>query len=246
MFLESVLYSMLIGALLAIIVLALFLKSVRPTIIVAFSIPFSVLFAIIIMYFTGININVMSLAGLALAIGMLVDNSIVVIENIFRLRSKGVAPARAAVQGAKQVSSAIIASTVTTICVFLPMVFTSGLVRDLMIPFAFTITYALTASLIVALTIVPTMASVVLKKIKQKRQPVYEKVQRGYAKVLKWCLKYKIAALLIAVGLLVFSIISVFRMGIVMVPDMSSDTINIMATMPDDTDKETQCFRLTE
>ena len=239
MFLESVLYSMLIGALLAIIVLALFLKSVRPTIIVAFSIPFSVLFAIIIMYFTGININVMSLAGLALAIGMLVDNSIVVIENIFRLRSKGVAPARAAVQGAKQVSSAIIASTVTTICVFLPMVFTSGLVRDLMIPFAFTITYALTASLIVALTIVPTMASVVLKKIKQKRQPVYEKVQRGYAKVLKWCLKYKIAALLIAVGLLVFSIISVFRMGIVMVPDMSSDTINIMATMPDDTDKET-------
>lgn len=239
MFLDSVLYSMLIGAALAIIVLALFLKSVRPTIIVAFSIPFSVLFAIIIMYFTGININVMSLAGLALAIGMLVDNSIVVIENIFRLRSKGVAPARAAVQGAKQVSSAIIASTVTTICVFLPMVFTTGLVRDLMIPFAFTITYTLTASLIVALTIVPTMASVALKKIKHKKQPIYEKVQNGYAKILKWCLKYKIVALLTAVVLLIFSIVTVFRMGIVMIPEMSSDTINIMAEMPDDTDKET-------
>lgn len=239
MFLESVLYSMLIGAVLAIIVLALFLKSVRPTIVVAFSIPFSVLFAIILMYFTGIDINVMSLAGLGLAIGMLVDNSIVVIENIFRLRNKGISPARAAVQGAKQVASPIMASTITTICVFLPMIFTGGMVRDLMIPFALTISYALTASLLVALTVVPTVSSVVLKKTVNKKQPVFNAVLKGYRRVLSWCLKYKFVPLIAAVLLLVFSIYEVFKMGIVMIPDMNGDTISVTAEMPENTDKKT-------
>ncbi len=239
MFLDSVLYSMLIGAALAIIVLALFLKSVRPTIVVAFSIPFSVLFAAILMYFTGININVMSLAGLGLAIGMLVDNSIVVIENIFRLRNNGLSPARAAVQGAKQVAAPIAASTVTTICVFLPMVFTDGMVRDLMIPFALTISYALTASLFVALTVVPTVSSVVLKKTVKKKQPLFEKVLKVYKKVLSWCLRYKFVPLIAAVCLLAFSIYEVFKMGIVMVPAMAGDTITVTAEMPEDTDNET-------
>ena len=239
MFLESVLYSMLIGALLAIIVLALFLKNVKPTIVVAFSIPFSVLFAIILMYFTGININVMSLAGLGLAIGMLVDNSIVVIENIFRLRSNGIAPARAAVQGAKQVAAPITASTITTICVFLPMVFTEGMVRDLMIPFALTISYALTASLLVALTVVPTVSSVLLRKTVRRKQPLFDKVLNVYRHILKWCLKYKFVPLIAAVLLLVFSIYEVFKMGIVMVPNMSGDTISVTAEMPEDTDNDT-------
>lgn len=239
MFLESVLYSMLIGALLAIIVLALFLKNVKPTIVVAFSIPFSVLFAIILMYFTGININVMSLAGLGLAIGMLVDNSIVVIENIFRLRSNGIAPARAAVQGAKQVVAPITASTITTICVFLPMVFTEGMVRDLMIPFALTISYALTASLLVALTVVPTVSSVLLRKTVRRKQPLFDKVLNVYRHILKWCLKYKFVPLIAAVLLLVFSIYEVFKMGIVMVPNMSGDTISVTAEMPEDTDNDT-------
>lgn len=238
-FLESVLYSMLAGAALAIIVLALFLKSVKPTIVVAFSIPFSVLFAIILMYFTGININVMSLAGLALAIGMLVDNSIVVIENIFRLRNNGIAPARAAVQGAKQVAAPIAASTITTICVFLPMVFTEGMVRDLMMPFAFTISYALTASLFVALTVVPTVSSVILKKTVRKKQPLFDRVLKGYRHMLSWCLKYKFVPLIAAVLLLIFSIYEVFKMGIVMVPDMSGDTISVTAEMPEGTDNDT-------
>jgi len=235
MFLESVLYSMLIGAILAIIVLVLFLKSVRPTIVVAFSIPFSILFAIILMYFSGININVMSLAGLGLAIGMLVDNSIVVIENIFRLRNKGVEPARAAVWGTKQVASAIISSTLTTIFVFIPMIFTSGMIKDLVIPFALTITYALTASLIVALTLVPTFGSVMLKKIKPKKQPFLEKVLSIYGKILSWCLRFKVVPLLVAGALLVFSIVGVFRMGIVMMPDMSAETFSVTLNMPEDT-----------
>jgi len=149
MFINSILQSMIAGALLAVLVLALFFKDVKPTLVVAFSIPFSVLFAILIMYFSNISINIMTIAGLGLSIGMLADNSIVVIENIYRLRNNGLSAPREAGQGAKQVAGPIIASTLTTICVFLPMVFTTGLVAELMVPFALTISYALTASLIV-------------------------------------------------------------------------------------------------
>lgn len=227
MFLDSVLSSILIGAILAIIVLALFLKSVKPTIVVAFSIPFSVLFAIVIMYFTGININVMSLAGLGLAIGMLVDNSIVVIENICRLRDKGIAAPRAAVQGAKQVAGPIIASTITTICVFMPMVFTTGLVRDLVVPFALTISYALTASLLVALTVVPSVSGIILKKQTNTKHSLFDKIKDIYGRALAFCLRFKFVTLVIAVVLLVFCIIEVFRMGIVMIPSMNGSTINI-------------------
>lgn len=238
MFLESVLSSILIGAVLAIIVLALFLRSVKPTLVVAFSIPFSVLFAIVIMYFTGININVMTLAGLGLAIGMLVDNSIVVIENICRLRDKGIAAPRAAVQGAKQVAGPIIASTITTICVFMPMVFTTGLVKDLVVPFALTISYALTASLIVALTVVPSVGAFILKKPRKSKKSVFDKIQNAYGKSLAFCLKYKFITLIIAIALLVFCIVEVFRMGIVMIPQMSGDTINVTVMTEDMTSEE--------
>ena len=151
---HSVLSNLLWGALLAIIVLIIFLRDLRPTAVVAFSIPLSVLFAIVLMYFTNITLNVISLSGLALGVGMLVDNSIVVIENIYRLRNKGVSAARAAVMGANQVAGAIFSSTLTTVCVFLPIVFTEGLTRQLMMDMCLTIVYSLGASLIVALTLV--------------------------------------------------------------------------------------------
>ena len=115
---NSVLSNLIEGAALAIIVLALFLKDLRPTIVVAISMPLSVLFAIVLMYFTGITFNILSLSGLALGVGMLVDNSVVVIENIYRLRGRGVPAARASVQGARQVAGSIVSSTLTTICVF--------------------------------------------------------------------------------------------------------------------------------
>lgn len=245
LFLSSVLSSILIGAVLAIIVLAMFLKSIKPTIVVAFSIPFSVFFAIVIMFFTGIDINVMSLAGLGLAIGMLVDNSIVVIENISRLRVKGLEAPRAAVQGAKQVAGPIIASTVTTICVFLPMVFTTGYVRDLVVPFALTISYALTASLFVALTVVPSVSSIVLRKQRPVHQPIFNKIQGGYAGLLKLCLRFKPVTIILVIALLIFSVYEVFRMGIVMVPNMDGDTITVTVTVPDDSTKE-EAVRLGE
>lgn len=124
--------------------------------------------AITLMYFTDVTLNIISLSGLALGVGMLVDNSIVVIENIYRLRSLGVPASKAAIQGAKQVSGAIFASTLTTICVFLPIVFTQGISRELFTDMGLTIAYSLLASLVVALTLVPAMGAAVLKTPKRK------------------------------------------------------------------------------
>ena len=242
MIINGVLQSMIVGAALAILILALFLKDVKPTIVVAVSIPLSVLTALILMYFTGISLNVMSLSGLALGIGMLVDNSIVVIENIYRLRSKGVGAARAAVQGTKQVAGAIIASTLTTVCVFLPMVFTAGTVRELMMPISLTIIFTLAASLLIAMTVVPAAGSTLLRNSKEKKHPFFDKVQDIYGKMLAFCLKVKVVPLAIAIGLLVYSIWAVMRMGIVMIPDMTSNQIEISVQMPEDTDKE-ECYK---
>ena len=239
---NGVLQSMIVGAALAILILALFLKDVKPTIVVAVSIPLSVLTALILMYFTGISLNMMSLSGLALGIGMLVDNSIVVIENIYRLRSKGVGASRAAVQGTKQVAGAIIASTLTTVCVFLPMVFTAGTVRELMMPISLTIIFTLAASLLIAMTVVPAAGSTLLRNTKEKKHPFFDKVQDIYGKMLAFCLKVKVVPLAIAIGLLVYSIWAVMRMGIVMIPDMTSNQIEISVQMPEDTDKE-ECYK---
>lgn len=236
---KAVLQSILLGALLAILVLALFLKDVRPTLIVAFSIPFSVLFAIIIMYFTGINLNVMSLAGLCLGIGMLVDNSIVVMENIYRLRNMGISAPRAAVQGAKQVAGPIVASTLTTVCVFLPMVYVTGTVSDMLIPFAFTMTYALVASLIVALTVVPTIGASILKTTKAKKHKWFDKVQDIYGRTLEKCLRHKLIPIVISIVLLVLCVVQVFRTGLVMMDDMASNYISVSLVMDKDTDKDT-------
>lgn len=242
MIINGVLQSMIVGAALAILILALFLKDVKPTIVVAVSIPLSVLTALILMYFTDISLNMMSLSGLALGIGMLVDNSIVVIENIYRLRSKGVGAARAAVQGTKQVAGAIIASTLTTVCVFLPMVFTAGTVRELMMPISLTIIFTLAASLLIAMTVVPAAGSTLLRNSKEKKHPFFDKVQDIYGKMLAFCLKVKVVPLAIAIGLLVYSIWAVMRMGIVMIPDMTSNQIEISVQMPEDTDKE-ECYK---
>ena len=235
---NSVLSNLIEGAVLAIIVLALFLKDLRPTIVVAISMPLSVLFAIVLMYFTGITFNILSLSGLALGIGMLVDNSVVVIENIYRLRGRGVPAARASVQGARQVAGSIVSSTLTTICVFLPLVFTTGMVRELLSDMAWTITFSLLASLVVALTVVPCAGSTVLKKQKDIKHPLFDKVLNGYEKLLRFCLRRKAVPLALAIALLGVSVWRVATMGIVMIPDMSSNQLTITVNVPDDTAKE--------
>ncbi len=238
-YIETILQSLLLGALLAVIVLAVFLRDWKPTLIVAFSIPFSVLCALLLMYFSGIQLNIMSLGGLSLAIGMLVDNSIIVLENIYRLRSRGIPAARAAVQGAKQITGAVVASTLTTICVFLPIVFTTGIVNQLMLPFALTIAYVLTASLVVALTLVPSISSLVFKNYKPRNSAWLEKVQNGYGRSIKFFLNHKIIPLGVATVLFIVAIIGVANMGVTLIPSMTSKTVNVSVTMPDDADKTT-------
>ena len=228
---HSVLSNLLWGAGLAILVLLIFLRDLRPTVIVAFSIPLSVLFAMVLMYFTNITLNIISLSGLALGVGMLVDNSIVVIENIYRLRNKGVSVARAAVMGANQVAGAIFSSTLTTVCVFLPIVFTDGITRQIMQDMCLTITYSLGASLVVALTLVPCMGANLLKKSKDRKHRVFDAVIKGYDKVIRFCLKVKIVPVLLATGLLVFSIWQILRMGIVFIPDMGSEQMSATLRM---------------
>ena len=228
---HSVLSNLLWGALLAIIVLIIFLRDLRPTAVVAFSIPLSVLFAIVLMYFTNITLNVISLSGLALGVGMLVDNSIVVIENIYRLRNKGVSAARAAVMGANQVAGAIFSSTLTTVCVFLPIVFTEGLTRQLMMDMCLTIVYSLGASLIVALTLVPSMGATLLKDTKSKEHKWFDAMIVGYERVLRFFLRFKIVPIAAALVLLVFAVWQVTRMGIVFMPEMGSEQMSATLNM---------------
>lgn len=235
---NSIISSMLVGAALAIIVLAIFLKDIKPTLVVGVSIPLSVLFAVVLMYFTGLDMNIMTLAGLSLGVGMLVDNSVVVIENIYRLRGRGVPAARAAVQGARQVGMSVVASTLTSVCVFLPVVFASGTVRSLQQPMSMCIGYCLMASLIVAITVVPAAASTVLKKAEPKRLVWFEKIQDKYAHSLEWCLKHRALPLLAAVVLLAFCGWKVFSMGVVLLPEISSNEATIALSTDDGLTKE--------
>ena len=232
MIIDSVLSSMITGALLAIVILALFLKDVKPTIVVAFSIPLSVMFALVLMYFTNISLNMMTLSGLALGIGMLVDNSIVVIENIYRLRGRGLSAPRAAVQGAKQVAGPIISSTLTTICVFLPLVFTTGMVNELLLPLGLAIGYCLGASLLVALTVVPAAASTLLKNTKPKSHPWFDRFINVYGKFLNWCLNHKAIPLTVSIALLGATIWAIVSMGIVLLPEMSGNQIQVNVKTP--------------
>ena len=235
---KSILSSMIIGAALAIIVLALFLRDIKPTLVVGFSIPLSVLFAVVLMYFTGMDLNVMTLAGLSLGIGMLVDNSIVVIENIYRLRSRGVPAARAAVQGTKQVGMSIVASTLTSVCVFLPVVFSSSLVKSLMQPMSLCIGYCLMASLLVAVTVVPAAASTVLKKAEPKQLKWFDKIQNKYAKSLEWCFHHRALPLVAAVALLVFCGWWVVSMGVELLPTITSNEAIVTLKTTKDLSKE--------
>ena len=235
---QSILTSMVVGAALAIIVLAIFLKDIKPTLVVGISIPLSVLFAVVLMYFTGLDLNVMTLAGLSLGIGMLVDNSVVVIENVYRLRSRGVPAARAAVQGTKQVGMAIMASTLTSVCVFLPVIFTSGVIKSLLQPMSMCIGYCLAASLIVALTVAPAASSTLLKNSKPKELKWFDKVQEKYVKSLEWCFQHRWAPLGAAVVLLVFCGWRVMSMGVEMLPTITSNEAIVTLSTEKDMTKE--------
>lgn len=233
---DSIINNVLFGGILAVLILILFLKDWRPTAVVACSIPISIISAIVCMYFSGVTLNVISLSGLALGVGMLVDNSIVVIENIYRLRNEGYSAKEAAIQGAGEVAGAIMASTLTTVCVFLPIVFTEGITRQLFVDMGLTIAYSLLASLVVALTVVPAMAAGVLVKAEPKKEGrLFGGLMEFYQKVLELALRFKPVVLLLVVVLLVTSALAAFAKGTAFMPDMDSTQITISLTMPEDT-----------
>lgn len=230
---NSVLQNLLMGAILAIIILYLFLRDIKPTLIVALSIPVSVIFALVLMYFSGVTLNMISLSGLAIGVGMLVDNSVVVIENIYRLRNLGVPPVKAALNGAKQVAGAIASSTLTTICVFFPIVFIEGLTRQIFMDMALTITYSLLASLIVALTLVPAMGQRMLRKVKPVKHGMFDKMLGGYEKSIRFVLKHRAIALIAAVVLLFGSMFGAVARGFSFMPNMASTELSVTVSLDD-------------
>lgn len=245
MIVKSVVENMIVGAILAIIVLLLFLKDMKPTLVIACSIPLSVVFAVVLMYFTNITLNIISLSGLALGIGMLVDNSIVVIENIYRLRGEGYSIRKAAVEGASQVTGAIIASTLTTVCVFAPIIFTEGVTRQLFVDIALTIAFTLAASLLVALTFVPMMAAGLLKNTKEIRHNFFDKVKDFYGKILAVCLRFKPVVFIAVIVLLGTSVVAAFSRGYSFM-DMNMETNQISATISAKEDQTLTFDELTE
>ena len=230
---NSVLQNLLMGAVLAIIILYLFLRDIKPTLIVALSIPISVIFALVLMYFSGVTLNMISLSGLAIGVGMLVDNSVVVIENIYRLRNLGVPPVKAALNGAKQVAGAIASSTLTTICVFFPIVFIEGLTRQIFMDMALTITYSLLASLIVALTLVPAMGQRMLRKVKPVKHGMFDKMLGGYEKSIRFVLNHRAIALIVAVVLLFGSMFGAVARGFSFMPNMASTELSVTVSLDD-------------
>ncbi len=232
---DSIIDNILFGAILAILILLIFLKDLRPTIVVAFSIPVSLVTAIVCMYFSGVTLNIISLSGLALGIGMLVDNSIVVIENIYRLRGEGYSVRDAAMAGATEVAGAIVASTLTTVCVFLPIVFTEGITRQLFVDMGLTIAYSLLASLVIALTVVPAMASRVLGKSKeQKESRIFGFMTKGYERLLALSLKGKPLVIVLALGLMAGSIALAFSNGTAFMSDMDSTQLTVSVKLAED------------
>ena len=232
---DSIVSNILMGGLLAIFILLVFLKDLRPTMVVAFSIPVSLVTAIVCMYFSGVTLNIISLSGLALGIGMLVDNSIVVIENIYRMRGEGKSILEAAIEGSREVTGSIIASTMTTVCVFAPIVFTEGITRQLFVDMGLTIAYSLLASLIIALTVVPAMASKLLTKTKEQKEGRFFVVMSGgYVKVLGWALKCKSLVLVLALAMLVISFALAWTNGTAFMSDMDSTQMTVSVRLPED------------
>ena len=235
---ETIMSSLLWGALFSVVVLFLFLRDWRPTVITLVSIPVSVIFAVVLMYFTGVTINMISLSGLAVAVGMLVDNSVVVIENIYRLRAKGATIIQAAVSGAQQVLGAVTASTLTTVCVFAPIIFVEGLTRQMFTDLALTITYSLMASLLVSLTLVPAMASGMLRRDFTPKPGLLDKLYPAYRRAITFALDHKAGVLLLSLVLLVTTGWGAMSRGFTFMPEIDMNNLSLSVTMPEGTTRE--------
>ncbi len=230
--------SAILGGILAILVLFLFLRNVRSTIVIATAIPISVITTFTLIYFGGLTMNMMTLGGLALGIGMLVDNSIVVLENIYRYRQEGLGRIEAASRGSQEVGMAIVASTLTTAVVFLPVVFVEGMASQLFKELALTITFSLLASLVVALTFIPMLSGKILKVsnrdkvVNEEKKGIISVIFRAYRSSLNWCLSHRwlvMGLLIVALG---GSLALLPFIGSEYIPAMDQGEFTINASLP--------------
>lgn len=225
---SNVSLALIFGGIFAVAVIIVFLRSIAATLIVGIAIPFSVVATFVLMYFSGMTLNIMSLGGLALGVGMLVDNAIVVIENIYRHLTKSESRKQAAISGAIEVSGAVTASMLTTLCVFLPMVFVGGMIGDIFKELALTVVFALLASWAVALTVVPTLAGMLLKPEKVKEM----KENKAYKKVINWSLDHRLIVLLLAGATFIGSLFLAPKIGTEFMPAQDEGTFTINVELP--------------
>lgn len=225
---NTVLQNLIIGGLLAIVILFIFLRNLKPTIIVGLAIPISVIAAFMLMYFAGVSLNMVSMGGLALGIGMLVDNAVVVIENIFRMISEGKSKKEAAIEGSKQVAGAITASTLTTIAVFVPIIFVEGMISDVFMSMAYTIAFSLGASLIISMTLVPSMSAKFLDDDKPRKEgKVISKMKSWYETSVLFSLRHKALTIIVILLLLFGSFGFVVSQGFELLPESDEGSISI-------------------
>ncbi|MDX9956898.1 MAG: efflux RND transporter permease subunit [Spirochaetia bacterium] len=237
------------GALLAVVVLFLFLRSAKPTLIIGITIPISLLFTLMLMYFWGLTLNVMTLAGLALGVGMLVDNSIVILENIYRYREKGTKLTASAILGSQEMINAIVASTLTTICVFAPLVMFQGqleLIGELFAGLAFTVVISLITSLAVAMLLIPVLASHYLPVTTRKQKPLHGPIAKlddffekgftgldnAYRHGVARVLKHKLITILVIISIVGGTAFLVPGIGFVFMPAQAEDSVSITAELP--------------
>ncbi|WP_062051772.1 efflux RND transporter permease subunit [Bacillus sp. JCM 19034] len=234
----SVVNNMLLGALLSVIILLIFLRSIRTTLVIGISIPIAIISTFTLMYFTGETLNVLSMGGLALGLGMMVDSSIVILENIFSKRQQGYSMIEAAKEGGSELASAVLASTLTSVVVFLPIVFVEGLPAQIFRPLAFTVAFALFASLVVSLTLIPMLSSKLLSKVKvgepeEKKgfDRLFDKITNIYERVLKWALKKRKTTVALTIFSIVASLALTPFIGMSFIPeaDQGQVQMNIIA-----------------
>ena len=238
--------SILYGGGLAIVVLLFFLRNIRSTIVISLSIPISIITTFALIYFGGFTLNLMTLGGLALGVGMMVDSSIVVLENIFRRRSEnGETPEEASVEGAREVGTAIIASTITTLVIFLPLIFVRGVSGILFKELAYVIIFALICSLTVALSLVPMLASRLLTSSQQERKKpairtnrwsaaatsIFSGLENIYLDLLRWVLDHRLVTVLAAAALLGLSLLLYPLIGSEFLPPSDEGEVRVAGKM---------------
>jgi HAE1 family hydrophobic/amphiphilic exporter-1 len=237
--------SALYGSVLAVLVLLFFLRNIRSTIVIATAIPISIIATFALMYFSGFTLNIMTLGGLALGVGMMVDSAIVVLENIYRLRESGEAPEQAAVNGSEEVTSAIIAGTLTTLAVFLPLIFVRGMVGVMFKQLAYIISFSLLCSLFVALTLVPMLCARIFQtkspgglskwqwthKIYEISEEFFTRLNDGYRQTLHFALNNRKLIIVGAIGLLAVSIALIPLVGSEFMPATDEGEVRVSGEM---------------